>query len=120
MEMWELKRNRKIAIILIAYISIMMIIPFFTSKSLLDYTELSYLLSNGEDFDEIHLTSETTHKPKWAYPTNGDVLTVASKVTNIRERQGQMGRTAFITFSTTYNNQKQELVAECRQMIISY
>ena len=50
----------------------------------------------------------------------GDVLTVASEITNIRERQGQMGKTAFITFNSTYKNQRQELVARCRQMIITY
>ncbi len=50
----------------------------------------------------------------------GDVLTATAKVSNVRERQGQMGRTAFITIDTTYQNQRQELVARCRQMIINY
>ncbi|MFC2008353.1 MaoC family dehydratase N-terminal domain-containing protein [Chloroflexota bacterium] len=50
----------------------------------------------------------------------GDVLTVASEITNIRERQGQMGKTAFITFNSSFKNQRQELVAKCRQMIITY
>ena len=50
----------------------------------------------------------------------GDVLTATTKITNMRERQGKMGKTAFMTFDTTYANQRQELVAKCRQMIISY
>ncbi len=50
----------------------------------------------------------------------GDVITATTKVTNIRERQGNMGRTAFITVETTYKNQRQELVAKCRQMVIRY
>ncbi len=51
---------------------------------------------------------------------SGDVLTATARVANIRERQGKMGKTAFITFDTTYRNQRQELVAKCHQMIISY
>ena len=50
----------------------------------------------------------------------GDTITVTAKIADIRERQGKMGRTAFLTFDFTYKNQSQELVAKCRQMIISY
>ena len=50
----------------------------------------------------------------------GDVVTVTTKITNIRQRQGKMGKMAFMTFDTTYKNQRQELVARCRQMVISY
>ncbi len=50
----------------------------------------------------------------------GDVLTAAATITNIRERQGKMGKTVFITIDTAYKNQRQELVAKCRQMVISY
>ena len=50
----------------------------------------------------------------------GDVLTTTARVTNIRERQGKMGKMAFITIDTTYNNQRQELVARSRQLVISY
>jgi len=50
----------------------------------------------------------------------GDTVTVTAKITGIRERQGQMGKTAFITFELAYFSQRQELVARCRQMIISY
>jgi acyl dehydratase len=50
----------------------------------------------------------------------GDRITVITKIANVREREGKMGKTAFINFDTTYKNQKQELVAHCRQMIIGY
>ena len=50
----------------------------------------------------------------------GDTLTVAAKITDVRERQGKMGKTAFVTFELTYKNQRQELIARCRQMLLSY
>ncbi len=50
----------------------------------------------------------------------GDVVAVITKITNVRERDGKMGKTAFITFEITYRNQSQELVAKCRQMVIGY
>jgi hypothetical protein len=49
-----------------------------------------------------------------------DVITVVFKISSLRERQGKMGRMAFMTFDSTYKNQKQELVARCRQMVIGY
>lgn len=50
----------------------------------------------------------------------GDTLTVTAKIADIRERQGKMGKTVFTTFELTYKNQRQELIAKCRQMLISY
>jgi len=50
----------------------------------------------------------------------GDVITVVFKISNLRERQGERGRMAFMTFDSSYKNQKQELVAKCRQMVIGY
>ena len=50
----------------------------------------------------------------------GDTLTVTAKITDIRQRQGKMGKTAFVTFELTYKNQRQELIARCRQMLITY
>jgi len=50
----------------------------------------------------------------------GDVVTVTTRITNIRQRQGKMGKMAFMTFDTSYENQRQELVAKCRQMVIGY
>lgn len=50
----------------------------------------------------------------------GDTVTAEIAVANIRERVGKMGKTAFVTLDTTYKNQRQEPVARCRQMIITY
>ena len=50
----------------------------------------------------------------------GDTITAVPKVTGIRERPGKMGKTAFITIETNYTNQRQQAVAKCRQMVISY
>ena len=50
----------------------------------------------------------------------GDTITVVFKISHLRERKGQMGQMAFMTFDSTYKNQKQELVARCRQMVIGY
>ncbi len=50
----------------------------------------------------------------------GDVITATTKITNLRERQGEKSRTLFISCELTYINQRQELVAKCRQMIVSY
>jgi len=51
---------------------------------------------------------------------SGDEITVAFKISSLRERQGKMGKMAFMTFDSTYKNQGQELVARCRQMVIGY
>jgi len=53
-------------------------------------------------------------------PREYQVITVVFKISNLRERKGQMGRMAFMTFDSTYKNQEQELVAKCRQMVIGY
>ncbi len=50
----------------------------------------------------------------------GDVITVVFKISGLRERQGKMGKMAFMTFGSTYRSQGQELVARCRQMVIGY
>ena len=50
----------------------------------------------------------------------GDIITVTTKIVDMRERQGKMGKMAFITFEVTYKNQRQELVARCRQILIGY
>ena len=50
----------------------------------------------------------------------GDVITVIFKISNLREREGAMGKMAFMTFDSSYKNQRQEMVAKCRQMIIGY
>jgi acyl dehydratase len=50
----------------------------------------------------------------------GDVITVVFKISNLRERKGQMGQMAFMTFESSYKNREGEPVAKCRQMVIGY
>jgi len=50
----------------------------------------------------------------------GDVITVVFKISNLRERKGQMGQMAFMTFESSYKNREKALVAKCRQMVIGY
>jgi acyl dehydratase len=50
----------------------------------------------------------------------GDVITVVFKISSLRELKSKMGKTAFMTFDSSYKNQRQELVAKCRQMVIGY
>jgi acyl dehydratase len=50
----------------------------------------------------------------------GDTITVVFKISNLRERKGQMGQMAFMTFESSYKNQEGELAAKCRQMVIGY
>jgi len=51
----------------------------------------------------------------------GDKITVTSRLANIRERQGkETSKMAFMTFEISYKNQRQELVAKCRQILIGY
>jgi len=50
----------------------------------------------------------------------GDTITVVFKISNLRERKGQMGQMVFMTFDSSYRNQDKELAARCRQMVIGY
>jgi acyl dehydratase len=50
----------------------------------------------------------------------GDVITTIFAITSLRERQGENGKMAFLTFESTCKNQKREMVAKCRQMVIGY
>ncbi|GAH67509.1 unnamed protein product, partial [marine sediment metagenome] len=50
----------------------------------------------------------------------GDIITAVFAISNLREREGEAGRMAFLTFESTCKNQKQELVVKCRQMVIGY
>jgi hypothetical protein len=50
----------------------------------------------------------------------GDVITVVFKISSLRERKGKMGKMVFMTFDSSYKNQEQETVANCRQMVIGY
>ena len=50
----------------------------------------------------------------------GDVITAVFEISGLREREGENGKMAFLTFQSTCKNQKGELVAKCRQMVIGY
>lgn len=51
----------------------------------------------------------------------GDNISVTIKLANLRERSGKDKSTmVFMTFELTYKNQRQELVATCRQTLIGY
>jgi hypothetical protein len=50
----------------------------------------------------------------------GDVITAVFEISNLREREGENGKMAFLTFESTCKNQRRELVAKCRQMVIGY
>ena len=51
----------------------------------------------------------------------GDTITVTTKITDVRERQGRrMGKMMFVTSDMTYKNQRRELVARCQQITIVY
>ena len=51
----------------------------------------------------------------------GDAITVSGKIAHVRERaSNKLGRMVFLTFEINYKNQRQELVASCRQLLIGY
>ena len=63
----------------------------------------------------IHATTELEH----CQPVRpGDVITATTKIAGVRQREGKTGKTTFVTFDITYKNQRQEVVAMCRQMAI--
>ena len=50
----------------------------------------------------------------------GDVLTVVTKLVDIRERAGRMGTMVFLVSELTWRNQRNELVARSRGTSIRY
>lgn len=51
----------------------------------------------------------------------GDTITITNKLVDARERQSQkLGKMLLLTYERTYKNQRQELAARCRQMLIFY
>jgi len=50
-----------------------------------------------------------------------DMITVKCKLIDVYERKGKVfGNMVFLVFERVYTNQKQELVAKCRQTLISF
>lgn len=62
----------------------------------------------------------TTELENYQAVKPGDVITVTATIKNVRQRPGKTGKMLFVTFDMVYRNQKQETVAECRQMAIIY
>ncbi len=51
----------------------------------------------------------------------GDTITITNKLVTARERDSnRLGKMAFLNYERTYINQRQEVVARCRQLIIIY
>ena len=51
----------------------------------------------------------------------GDKISVTTRLANLRERPGrESGKMVFMTFEITCKNQRQEMVAKCRQTLIGY
>ena len=51
----------------------------------------------------------------------GDTITITNKLANARERVSKtLGMMAFLNYERTYKNQRQEVAAKCRQLVIIY
>ncbi len=50
----------------------------------------------------------------------GDVITNTGKLTDIREREGKLGKMLYWRFEITHENQRGELVAKSTSTLISY
>lgn len=83
----------------------------------LGFDQLQQVLAPGSSTTVLHGSTELEcYQPVRA----GDSIMVKIKITNVRERQSKMGRTVFVTINMDYQNQRQETVAQCRQMVIIY
>jgi acyl dehydratase len=83
----------------------------------LGFNQLQQVLALGSLVTVLHGSTELEcYQPV----RSGDAITVTTRIKNVRERQSKMGRTVFITLDMVYKNQKQEVVAGCRQMAIIY
>lgn len=83
----------------------------------LGFNQLQQVLALGSSVTVLHGSTELEcYQPV----RPGDAITVTTRIKNVRERQSKMGRTVFITLDMVYKNQKQEVVAGCRQMAIIY
>jgi len=51
---------------------------------------------------------------------SGDVITSTTKIANMKERDGKMGKMLFVIIENTYKNQDGEIVAKARNTGISY
>jgi acyl dehydratase len=84
---------------------------------ILGFDQLQQVLASGLSVTALHGSTELEcYQPV----RPGDVITVTIRIKNVRERQSKMGRTVFITINLDYENQRQDVVAVCRQMLIIY
>jgi len=81
------------------------------------FNDIIESLSYGSLLTVLHGSTELESK-KEVKP--GDKIIARAKITNIRERKGQMGGTLFVYIDVDLINQKDEQVAACRQMAIVY
>jgi hydroxyacyl-ACP dehydratase HTD2-like protein with hotdog domain len=77
---------------------------------------MQYLLNDPE----ITVLHGSTDLKRYLEIKPGDFISVTNTVKNIRDRQGSTGKMLFVTVDMLYENQQQETVAECRQMMIIY
>lgn len=51
----------------------------------------------------------------------GDTITITNTLIDAQEKDSQrLGKMAVFTYERTYKNQRQEVVAKCRQLVINY
>ena len=51
----------------------------------------------------------------------GDTITITNKLVEASERDSKrLGKMVFLNYERTYKNQRQEVVAKCRQLLINY
>lgn len=84
---------------------------------ILGFGQILQTLTSDSSLTVLHGSTELEcHQPV----RPGDVITVTTKIANVRERPGKMGKMLFVTFDMTGTNQGQDVVAKCRQVAIIY
>ncbi|UCE97321.1 MAG: MaoC family dehydratase N-terminal domain-containing protein [Dehalococcoidia bacterium] len=78
------------------------------------------VLQNLIENPEVTVLHGSTELERHKEIKPGDVISVTNTIRNVRERQGSTGKMLFVTIDMLYENQNQEIVAECRQMTIIY
>ncbi len=83
----------------------------------LGFDQIVHRLTQGPSQTVLHATTELEH---YQPVRPGDIITGTTRIAGVRQREGKIGKTTFITFDITYKNQRQEVVAKCRQRAIIY
>jgi hypothetical protein len=88
-----------------------------TFSLILGFDHMIHELNNEPSLTILHGSTELEyHMPIIA----GDTITTEMSITNIREREGKVGKTLFINFEIKCTNQRHELISICRQLAIVY